>query len=446
MRIAIASSFGYETCFALRLMAEGHEVKFWIKEPACKTYGNGLVPKAGQWPELLAWARDGARTGVSLAFFGSSGIGDLADEAQRAGIRTVGGGGFMDKLEKDREFGFKIAADAGCKIPPYQEFKSIDECIAWAQSNPVKPSYWKTDKYLDGDTTHGVDDAGHLIEYLEGVRARYGGNFKNIVQEKIDGVPLSTARWWNGHDWVGPYEGTYENKKFMNGGIGPSTGCSFNAVWFYEDETPIIAQELCWNALSPAFRTYQAPPGIYDINAIVDEQGQAWFLEWTPRCGYDSEPTSTRLLPDLGRHLYSVAYGHTPPEPSYALAYALRLSVPPYPWEHGHKDDKGSCDGLQVHGADLNPRSSFVPYCVRIGDRGLEVAGAEGALGLVYTQGEDIFDLGEQALEEAKKLNRTAGLQYRTDGHKDCAEQAQELLAAGIDDVHIGLLRESEVE
>jgi phosphoribosylamine--glycine ligase len=441
VRIGIVSKYAYELSFALRLIAEGHEVRWWIAPSYGKGVGNGLVPKAGQWPELLAWVREGSRTGPAIMLFGTSGLGDKADEARKAGVPVVGGGTFMDKLEHDRDYGFKIAQEAGAQLPPYKEFASIDETIAWARTITLPPSFWKTDRYFDGDTTHGVDDAAHLIEYLEGMRTAHGNRMTNIVQKKIDGIPFSTARWWNGRDWVGPYEGAYENKKFMNDDVGPSTGCSFNALWFYEEEQPRIAEILGWENLSSAFRAAEAPPGLYDMNAIITDEGEGYFLEWTPRFGYDSEPTSFRLIPDLGAHLYAVAFGHTPPEPSHALAYSIRLSIPPYPWEHGDVNDKGGAVGKRIIGADLDPESSFVPYHLRMGPRGLEMASPEGLVGLAYVQGEDIHQLGEQALEAAEELKRTAGLQYRTDGAEDCAEAAHKLDEAGLE-VHIGLLAE----
>lgn len=441
MRIGIASYFGCGLSIWTRLQAEGHDVRVWIQPQSHKSIGEGIITHAGQFPELLAWCKDGARSGTpTLMLFDSSNLGDKADEARKAGLAVVGGGSFCDKLEKDRDFGFKIAREAGCNIPEFKEFPSISATMAWAKSQEIPPVFWKTDKYLTGDTTHGAENSAELVEYLEGVQRDFGDRIKNIVQKKIDGTPLSTARWWNGKDWVGPYEGTYENKKFMNDDVGPSTGCSFNAVWFYDEEEPKIARLLGWEKLSDSFRKNEAPAGLYDINAVVDHEGEAWFLEWTPRFGYDSEPTSFRLIPDLGAHLYCVAYGHTPAEPSGSLAYALRLSVPPYPWEHGSKDDKGSAHGTRVLGVDGLWDGNFIGYCLRIGDLGLECAGPEGVVGLSLAVGEDVEDLGQETLDYAKSLN-VAGLGYRTDGAKDCAEKGAELAAAGID-VHPGLLVE----
>ena len=432
MRIAVATAFSCGLSWWARLQDEGHEVGVWIEPQSHKTVGDGIVPKLTR-EEIERFDGD-------LVLFDSSKLGDLADHVRKRGIPTVGGGSFMDKLEDDRVFGFKIAADAGCALPPYEEFASFTDALARARELGDLAMYFKSDRYLDSDATHGADSGPEMAEYLEEIIERYGGHGACILQQKIDGVPLSTARWWNGMDWVGPYQATYEDKKFMNDGVGPSTGCSFNVVWFYEGE-PEIVRQLHWPDLTQPFRAHRAPPGLYDINAIVAPDGKAYFLEWTPRLGYDSEPTSALLLPDLGRHLHAVATGHDPEEPSDDLAYTVRLSVPPYPWEHGKKDDKGGADGLIIRDHDGLWDGHFVAYCVRAGKREgtLEAAGPEGIIGLTAAVGSSLEEAHEDAMDFAKDTLRVAGLQYRTDGAKHIKEKAEELIDAGYD-VHPGLL------
>jgi phosphoribosylamine--glycine ligase len=423
MRIDIASSFGCGLSWWKRLADEGHDVRVWIEPSSHRTIGDGMVPKCTK--------ADIEASSADLVLFDSSGLGDLADIVRKRGVRVVGGGSFCDKLEKDRSFGAKIAEEAGAVLPPYEEFGAFSEALTRARALNGVATYFKSDRYLEGDATHGADDGGEMAEYLEGLCRRYGSHGRCILQAKIPGVPLSTARWWNGSTWVGPYEGTYENKKFMNDDIGPATGCSFNAVWFYDAERPRIAELLEWENLGEAFRKAEAPPGIYDINAIVAEDGQAYFLEWTPRLGYDSEMTALALMPDLGAWLYAVGYGTEMPEWSDDIAFAVRLSVPPYPWEHAKKAEKGSADGI---GLSNLPERGFVPYCVREGAYGMELAGPEGIVGLVCATGEDVSELGEEVLEMAKGI-RVSGsaLQYRSDGADDTIKMMEQLAEAGLD-------------
>ena len=72
----------------------------------------------------------------------------------------------------------------------------------------------------------------------------------------------------------------------------------------------MIAQKLHWDLLGDIFRKYESAPGLYDINALLNEDdGEPYFLESTPRLGYDSETTSQKGISDLGKFIYNLAMG-----------------------------------------------------------------------------------------------------------------------------------------
>lgn len=452
MRIAIASSFGTAVAIWKRLADEGNDVLVWIGEtkqdsPAMLTshrkVGRGIVGRTDSWNTLLDWAKEGSRTGVpTLMVFDSSGLGKLADEARKAGIHVLGGGSFCDRLEFDRTFGKKIAQEAGCHIPASQQFASLDETISFARTSLDGPVYFKTDTYIKADATKGCDDAEELVEYLEDLKREARPNTKNILEEKIEGPALSTGRWWNGRTWIGPYAGDWEKKKFMADEIGPSTGCSLNAVWLYEDEDPLIARALCWDALAPAFVKHEAPPGFYDINAVL-KGGKAYFLEWCGRFGYDSEVLGLcTLYDDLGAYLWQVATGQGDGGGLRdELALSIRVTVPPYPSEAVERDHKASCVGVSVKG-DVGDLWSggFIGCELQHDESGLTVAAAEGIVGLSAARGYSLEELGETTLEFAKKNLRVAGLQFRPDAAEVVASDTKKALHEGFDDLHEGLL------
>lgn len=439
MRIAIASPFACDLSWWLRLQDEGHDVAVWTQPKDMKHVGEGLVQKAGGWDSLLDWAKLGVNIGVpTMMICTGSGIGDKMEEARRWGLPVLGGGRFCDRLEKDRAFGFQVIEEAGGKTPPYETFDSFDAALNRAHNIGDTPVYFKSDRFLDSDATHCADTSEELVEYLEFVIRKYGSHGRCMLQKKVEGIPLSTARWWNGKDWVGPYEFTIEHKKFLNDELGPSTGCSFNAVWFSEDST--VPDRLGWPRLTATFLRANAPPGLYDMNSVIAKDGTPYFLEWTPRMGYDSEMTSARLFPDLSRILYQVAHGTGIPEPSSDLAYSMRLSVPPYPWEHLDIHATKTCIGVQVSGETGDMWSEgFIAYGLRQGEHGIEVAGCDGSVGLAYAQGGGLESLHDKAMKAAKAL-RVPGLQYRTDGAKVIGKDAKDIQAAGVA-VHPDLMR-----
>jgi len=365
----VVSAFGCGVGVWRLLDVEGHDVTVHIGQKSGgpllshRYVGDGIVDKIDSWIKLCDEARSfHENVGDTVVLFDSSGLGEKADEMRDMGIPVVGGGRFCDRLEKERDFAMTMMKRNGCDIPDYQIFPSLTETINHVFQHRKKgilingkvheKVYFKANAYLGADATRSADNPEDLIRFLRHIRRHCADKRINMLQESIDGPAVSTARWWNGTDWVGPYEGTLERKKTFAEEIGPSTGCSINAVWFYPEETPLIAKALKWDGLTEFFRAYDAPPGLYDINAVLKD-GKAWFLEWTPRFGWDSEGTSIPLLyqsfPDW---LNYIAHGKKSNKLglSNKLAYGIRLGVPPYPWEDSKRDQLGSAVGIGIWG------------------------------------------------------------------------------------------------
>jgi phosphoribosylamine-glycine ligase len=270
------------------------------------------------------------------------------------------------------------------------------------------------------------------------LRECYGDKIPNLLQRKIDGAAISTAAWWNGRTFIGPFEGTIEHKKFLNDELGPSTGCSFNAAWFYDDDVPKIAEELGWENLGPIFREHEAPPGLYDINAVVNE-GKAYFLEWTPRLGCDSETTSHRLInPDvgLGETLIRLVEGRLAEMPvdTSVLALSTRVSVPPYPVEGLDGDCEQSSVGTPVWGIDSLWEDSFCAYALKQGKQGgYEVADPNGMVGIGIAVGDSLWKLQGQVIRFLRDELKAPGKQYRTDADSSIAKDAVRIRQAGFD-------------
>lgn len=401
-----------------------------------RSIGEGIVPIATDKERFTAWALDLPDT---IVLFDASGLGAFADELRDDGALVICGGRFMDRLEKDRGYGQRIAERAGIAMPKQYDFSSLTDCQEFARGYK-SACYFKTDAYLGADATHGCDNGADLADYLQYLKTISRDKIHCVVQEKIDGVALSTLRWWNGTAFIGPFESTIEHKPLMNDDVGPGTGCAFNALWYYPHEEPQVAQLLYWNELERIFREEDAPPGCYDINAVISDDGDAYFLEWTPRLGYDASTTAFRLYDDLGEVLRACAGLDASPRISTDIAYSVRLTVPPYPWEHTKAKDAKTCEGVPIFGADGLWDGNFIAYQLKKGDYALEVACPEGIVGLSLAIGTRISRLGEEANAFAKSL-RVPGLQYRTDGAARVQDDALRLWGAGLTDIPRGLTR-----
>jgi len=441
MRIGIVSHFGYALSFAARLQDEGNEVMLWNDNATRKgllRVGDGLVNKAGGYEELLSYVKEA--DGPALLFFTDSSLGERADDARKSGVHVIGGGKVCDRLEQDRDWGQKIVEDCGVMLPEARDFSTVSDAIEYAHTLGDTEVYWKSDRFLESDATYGAKSGEDLATYLQRIRRKYGNRIRCMVQDKIDGVPVSTAQWFNGKEFVGPVFGTIEHKKYMNDDVGPSTGCSLNAVWTHPEQSE-LAGKLGWPEFAATLRQAEAPPGIYDMNSVVDDDGNAYFLEHTPRCGYDSEPTAFRLLGDLTRFLWFVATGQgSPGDISSHIAYGVRLSVPPYPWEHVKHDSHETPIGVPIQGADGLWDGHFIPYQVMASEDGLAVACPEASVGLTLATSRVLGVAHNVAIDYAKTELRVPGLCYRTDGDFVIREDAKALRKV-LSDIPEGLVK-----
>ena len=396
MKFAIYTADGSSLSWQKRLLDEEHEVLVYFDAPKDKGsnqqrhIGDGIVPKATNLMEWLIWGKGG------IYLFDSSHFGELAEKLRRRGELVIGGGEFCDRLEEDREFGFSIARAVGIQLPSHKAFSSIPDALK--QLRKLKGEhYFKTDRYLEASaTTSGSPE--HLHRHLSSyVMPTHGVRISGILQEKLEGFALSTARWWNGTAFVGPYEGTVERKKFLTGDLGPNTGCSFNYLWFYDSNEPLIAEALHFDKIELMFRRERAPVCMYDINALLSkENGEAYFLEWTPRMGYDAQPTDQLGITELGKFLEALVTGKDVERyfVRSAVYGSVRLTVPPYPAENIDLEHKDSGRGVPLTGLDGLWSKHFIGYGVAYDEMGYHVADPSGLVGLSGAIGSDpsLFD------------------------------------------------------
>lgn len=402
---------------------------------SARRVGEGLVPLEHDRAKWLAW---GTADKETLWFFDCTASdefdsGALADRLRATGRLVVGGGAFMDRLEKDRAFGCKIANDIGALVPPTHEFGSVREALAFIRSDPpqeVGDGGWafKTDRDL-GMTT--VGDAEKVAVFLEMmVLPKIGDRVRCIVQERVKGTTIACGRWWNGARFVGPFQGTLEHQALCNDDVGPGTGCAIQAVWFYREPYPKMARSLNWAGLEAEFRKRRAPAGLYDMNCIADRRG-AWFLEWTPRLGIDSELTSQRGIANLGDFLMRLARGEDVDDLfDIEQAYmSTRIWVPPYPAKKVGPDSVAL--GVPILGADGIFERYFVAGGVRLDEkRQLVVADPYGIVGIAMAA-DTSFERGFERIDRYLENMKIPQAGWRTDGAKALAKDAETLAKAG---------------
>jgi phosphoribosylamine--glycine ligase len=388
---------------ALRLRQAGHTVGAWIRGTIEKENYDGLIEKISKWETFLDPA--------TIVVFDSSGGGRTADRLRSRGHHVFAGSIFADNLELDRELAFELMSQAGIKIPAYKTFYNWEDGKRHAKQHKgrlvFKPSGDLSDEegigsYVSCDS----EDMICMLDYFESV-AHKSPEF--IMQDFVEGVALSTEGWFNGYEWMEPFNHTIEHKQMLVDDLGPSSGCACNVVWRVEQTNRVVEEGIKLMGPVLAEQRYVGP---IDLNAVVNEEG-VWALEFTPRFGYDAFPALLELVDtDLGEVIAKMAKGEQPSEIPLkkGFASALRVSIPPHP-----SDEFTHPGGIPIQGLTRSDRPHLYFFEVKFDEQNrLTSSKGGGAIAAVTGFGDTIHNSFIEPFEIAKRL-RIPEKQYRTD-------------------------------
>lgn len=415
MKILLVSQDGVGSWFCLRLLEEGNNVDYYLQKKEYKNILGGIVPT----PMLVK--PDFSK--YDLVLFDLTGQPLLADESYFA-APTIGDSSIATLLEEDRMYGIKIMEEVGIEVPPYEVFSDIASAKKFIRQTN-KRYVFKPSGDQDTASTYVADSAQDLLEYLDKLSSDTKG-VEFLLQEVVTGTEISTEAYFNGTSFC-LINSTLEEKKFMNDGKGPNTGCAGNLVWCYEQHEPWIFREGLGKMKD--FLTSVNYRGMIDLNCIVTSN-QLYGLEWTPRFGYDASPTLNSLITsNIGTFYHDVATSN--PNPKYTIGYrfaaSVRLSIPPYPTEmQGFNPEDVPVKGLTYEDCI---RGCYL-YDVKEEKEDLVTAGHSGFVCSPIAVGDTIreaFDFVKAKIDMIKIPNK----QYRTDIHKRTFERYRILQAQG---------------
>jgi phosphoribosylamine--glycine ligase len=388
---------------ALRLRMEGNDVAVWIREGRAKSNYDGLLAKPKKWDEFL--------DASTIVIFDSSGGGRTADRLRARGHFVFAGSTFADQLELDRSVALDFMSQAGIKTPESRTFRSWEKAKAYVKEHDhrlVFKASGDTGNYLGSYVSYDTQDLIEMLDHFAEVTAGKGKP-EFILQDFVEGTEVSTEGWFNGREFMTPWNHTLERKQLMNDGLGPSGGCAGNLVWIEKDTNHVIEQGIARMASILRDHEYVGP---IDLNSVVNEDG-VWGLEFTPRFGYDALPALLELVEGgIGGTIAAMARGEFPTALPLAnrKAAGLRVSIPPYPSEHFHPDE-----GIPVRGLTREDRDHLYFFDVKLDDKNRLVStSAFGAVVTVTGNGDGIVDAFSGPMEIAKRA-KIPQKQYRTD-------------------------------
>lgn len=403
MKIGVLSKEGDGLGVAFRLQQQGNDVWMYIREPRFSMAGKGIVKKVDTWRELLGKA--------DLILCDMVGFGVHEDLLRRLGKKVISCSFVLEQAELDRGKGMQLFRAVGIEIPETYQFKNVDEASKALKALPFDQGWViKPDGNIATSKTMVVKDEGLFAESLQKVR---GSSL--IVQRVVDGVEVSTEGWFNGRDFVKPFNHTFEEKNFLNDNLGPATGCMGNIVLARDSDKLTKATV---ERLKPVLAQvdYRGP---VDVNCIVTKD-HAYALEITSRLGYDAaEALCEGLREPVADFLFEVANGSKKEmDITRDAIIAVRLSVPP--WPHA-KPNYHEHRGEPVTG--LTPevlKHVYLTDLYKEGDRYLTAAG-DGVLLKATAVGRPSGDDSLGVKEARNRVYRTlknikvGGKQYRTD-------------------------------
>jgi phosphoribosylamine-glycine ligase len=418
MKFFFYSKQGDSLSTAERVAKEGNEVAFYVQEKTPgSTIGEGIVPMV----DHIALRPD------SVIVFDNVGNGPLADSFRKEGWPVFGASDFADRIELDRRQGQALMRMAGIDTPRTKPFTDFRAARLFMKQHP-EFAVFKPNGNISVALTKVFHDSEEMSKYFEWLEKRWTQEIDFILQEKVEGVELSVEGWFNGEEWIfGSFNSTLEEKRFMNDGVGPHTGCSGNVCWFYKHARPAIVKKTLLKLTR--FLKQKSYRGPLDINT---KGGKG--LEFTARLGYDAWQTQMGLLQmEVGRLLSDVARGTIRKmRVGYDFGIGVRLSVPPYPLEGAYQElEKTRGKPVTI---PASVRADFHPFDLSVGSEGLGLAGTDGWLGVMTHTSSTLSGLA-RVYDKIKKVE-VDELQYRTDilTYRAMREIPQILAAVSLED------------
>lgn len=415
MKVLFLSKEGDGLGVAHKLAMEGHDVEVWVKEERFHRAGVGIVGRPKVWRPRVPWA--------DLVVCDMVGFGSHAELFAKLGKPTFCCDKLLDILELERGKCMELFKLAGIDIPETWHFPDIAEAkkllddIEWKDGVVLKP---------EGNLSTAKTMVLKERDSYEWCLKQIPSGTPLIVQRVVQGIEVSTEGWFNGRDWLRPFNHTFEEKRFLTGDLGPNTGCMGNVVITSRGRGNKLTSRTV-ERLTPLLKKI-GYRGVVDVNCIVDED-KAYALEITSRLGYDAIEALMEGMEDgkVGDLLFETATGVAKDLPiDNDPCIALRLSIPPWPSAKPSSDQWGE----PILGLDEGVLRHFALTDVYLEDGQYYTAGGDGVLGKVTAHGADLRQARERAYRTIEKISVSAK-QYRVDIGKRAGPQIEQLRSQG---------------
>jgi len=416
MKFRLISRFGDGLGLAWRLSQTGHDVDFYITEPASERLYAGLLKRVDRWNKDL--------TAETVVLFDMSGHGKIADSIRQTGHKVYGGGGLNDQLELDRHFARQVAKNAGINVPETETYADYAEAITEIRRRDGGWVY-RPVNHSPAPYTYVASSTIEMQIMLEHFRrSAPHAQQEFTLQPMVPGVEVSIECWYvRGEPILSTLNSTLEATRFLTGGLGPRTGCQGSVAWFWKNPTNKLYR-FTHEKLRPFLQRYRYD-GPLNVRVIVMESDKRpVFLDFTARFGFNA---IYALCEDLGVDLAELLSGAAGGEsvalkPSYAWCGALRVTTPPFPYRLGK-----TFAGKPLARVD-RASPHFWPLDVFESEGRLLTAGGDGVVCELTARAPGLRELGKALYGPAGDLI-LPDKQYRTDLIEHAQQDIERLTA-----------------
>lgn len=347
---------------AMNAARAGHKV-FWYVDPTPANFadlvGNSLHPNITKVNEWVPYA---TKVDLIIATENSGNLKSL-ERFRKRGVAVYAPSQECANIEINRGNGLKWFEQHGLPVPEYKTFKTLKE----AEQHVIKTEEVFCFKTLgdneDKSLTFVSKSPEQMVQQLR-MWQKAGMNPKGevMLQKKVENIlcEMSVSSYLGPNGFNGPFIHCWEHKKLMNGEIGPATG-EMGSVMLAQEKSKLA--QLVLTPLEDSLAKMNAFCN-FDVNTIIDTNGDPWILEATSRFGWPATNIELEMWEsDFVEDIYNVCQGVDTIELSKDWTLGVVVAIPPWPKKD---EDAKEVVGIPLYGVTEKNEEHIHPQSIMV--------------------------------------------------------------------------------
>lgn len=416
MKLFLIDPYGHYVDFALRCLAQGHDVRYFLgpqdnneRDPL----GDGLFNKVPTISGSMNWAD------LILVSDCSKYMKELEGWRNR-GFPIFGANLEGASWELDRTKGVEILTKCGIECLPDVKFTNFDQAIAYQKEHWDERFVCKPCADVGKELSYVSKSAKDMIFMLEYWKRTIKKKCSFIFQEFCPGIEVAVGGWVGRNGFASYFLENFEHKKLMNGEKGPNTGEMGTVMKYVRAEESKLARELLLPVEAELIRCGYT--GYIDVAVMVGTEGSRKGklnpLEFTCRKGWPIFNIQQILYSDVVGWMKDLVEGRDTFQPDPDIAAGILVAMPDFPYMKASLD---KLQGFPVWGVD-KIRYNFHPVHMKLGEgfdeKGKKIpmlvtAGTEVCV--VTGCGKSVKQATEKAYKNLESIEMPNSPMYRTD-------------------------------